>query len=189
VEQVDLLRRVVAVLEGMEVPYMLVGAYAAAAYGEPRLTYDIDIVVELRPEQALTLCAAFPPPEYYVSPEAAQEAVRARRQFNVIHPESGMKVAFILARTDAWGKTQMERRERTRILPDCEGYVARPEDVIVGKLLYYRQGGSEKHLRDITGILTTSGPEIDKAYIEHWAEKFDASDIWESILHRLDRES
>ena len=184
-EQVDLLRRLISVLNQMQIPYMLVGSYASAAYGEPRMTHDIDILAALQSEQIPALCAAFPAPEYYVSQEAALAAVRARGQFNVIHPASGTKIDFILARADAWGKTEMERREKVWVLPDCEGFVARPEDVIIGKLISYRQGGSEKHLRDITGMLVASGREIDREYVAHWAADFDATDIWQSVLRRV----
>jgi hypothetical protein len=52
-------------------------------YGEPRLTADVDVVVELNLPQAAKLCAAFPAPEYYVSETAARQAVARGGQFNV----------------------------------------------------------------------------------------------------------
>ena len=79
-EQAELLHRVLEVLEDQGITYLLVGSLASGVYGEPRLTQDFDIVVELRPEQAAELCASFPSPEYYVSETAAQEAVRRRSQ-------------------------------------------------------------------------------------------------------------
>ena len=97
-------------------------------------------------------------PEYYVSREAAREAVRLRRQFNVIHPASGMKVDLILARTDPWGKLRSPV-DKGCGSADRDGYIARPEDIIISKMRYYKMGGSEKHLRDITGILNVSGRE------------------------------
>jgi hypothetical protein len=85
-EQADLLRRVVEVLEEQGVVYLLVGSLASGVYGEPRLTRDIDVVVELGTLQAARLCLAFPAPEYYVSEKAAQEAVVTTGQFNVMCP-------------------------------------------------------------------------------------------------------
>jgi hypothetical protein len=155
------------------------------AYGEHRLTADIDVVVVLTAQQADALCAAFPMPDYYVSREAAQEAVRLRRQFNVIHPASGMKIDFILARADAWGTSQLARRQRVQILPGLTGCVAAPEDIIISKMLYYKQGGSEKHLRDITGILKESADKVDRAYVARWAEELGLKEIWDAILQRL----
>lgn len=164
---------------------MLVGSFASGAYGEPRLTQDIDIVIDLRPEQARQLCAAFGQDQYYVSVEAAVEATRRRGQFNVIHPSSGNKIDFLIAQSDAWSRQEMSRRRRVRILPDKEGYAARPEDVIISKMQFYREGGSEKHLRDITGILKVSADDVDRDYVTRWAGSLGLHDIWQAVLRRL----
>lgn len=184
-EQADLLKRTIEVLETLRIDYMLVGSVASSAYGEPRLTQDIDVVVDLRADQVARLCAAFCAPEYYVSPDAAAEAVRQGGQFNIIHPSSGNKIDLILARKDRWGREQFRRRQRAWILPDREGYIARPEDVILSKMEYYREGGSEKHLRDITGILKISPDQVDRDYVGLWAGRLGLTDIWKALLHRL----
>ena len=184
-EQAELLRRVLEELEERGITYLLVGSLASGVYGEPRLTLDLDIVVELRPNQVSELCAAFPSPEYYVSEKAAQEAVLRRGQFNVIHPASGNKIDFIIARQDAWGRSQVNRRRREQILPGRPGYTAAPEDVILGKLWYYREGGSEKHLRDIAGMLQVSGDEIDTVYVDHWTVQLGVTEEWQTVLDRL----
>jgi hypothetical protein len=186
-QQADLLRRVVEVLEEQGVVYLLVGSLASGVYGEPRLTRDIDVVIELGTLQAARLCQAFPAPEYYVSEKAAQEAVATMGQFNVIHPASGNKIDFIIARRDAWGRSQISRRRREQILPGRDGYTAAPEDVILGKLWYHQEGGSEKHLRDIAAMLQVSGDEIDTAYIDHWARQLGFTETWQALLNRVQR--
>jgi hypothetical protein len=171
VEQDELLRRMVEVLEEQGITYLLVGSLASGVYGEPRFTQDIDVVVELRPIQVARLCEAFPAPEYYVSEAAAREAVACGGQFNVIHPTSGLKIDFMVARGDPWGQSQIGRRRREQILPGRLGYTAAPEDVIIAKLWYYQEGGSEKHLRDIASMFRISGDQIDKQYIAHWVDQ------------------
>jgi hypothetical protein len=185
VQQDELLRHVVDILEEQGITYLLVGSLASGVYGEPRLTHDIDVVVDLRPEQVAGLCEAFPASDYYVSEHAAREAVAGRGQFNVIHPASGNKIDFMIARRDAWGRSQVSRRRREQILPGRPGYTAAPEDVIVGKLWYYREGGSEKHLRDIAAMLQVSGDEIDKEYIDHWTRQLGLEEQWRAVLDRL----
>lgn len=185
-DQADLLRYVIRVLEESKITYMVVGSFSSSAYGEPRLTQDIDIVVRLSEEQMKRLCSAFPASEFYVSPEAVSRAVRQEDQFNVIHPASGTKVDFLVARTDPWGCEQLQRRRKVLLFPDLEGYVASPEDIIIGKMLYYREGGSEKHLRDITGILKISGHELDRDYIARWADELGLSEIWHAVLKRTE---
>jgi hypothetical protein len=176
------------VLEAQKLPYMVVGSFASAAYGEPRLTHDIDIVVQLRAGDVDRLCGAFPSPEFYVSASAAREAVLQRGQFNVIHPTSGNKIDFMIARDDPWGRSQLARRSPRPLLPDCETFTAAPEDVILAKLLYYQEGGSEKHLRDIASMLRISGDEIDQTYIDHWAGQLGLVQEWHAVLDRLSRQ-
>ena len=184
-EQNELLRHVVNILEEQGITYLLVGSLASGVYGEPRLTHDIDVVVDLRPEQVARLCEACPAVDYYVSQQAAREAVARGGQFNVIHPASGNKIDFMMARADAWGRSQISRRRREEILPGRPGYTAAPEDVIIGKLWYYQEGGAEKHLRDIAAMLQVSGSEIDNPYIDHWARQLGLTEPWQAVLDRL----
>ena len=187
--QADLLRRVIEVFEGFDLPYMVVGSMASSAYGEPRLTQDIDVVAKLIADDVAPLCRAFPMPDFYVAPEAVLHAVRSRGQFNIIHPASGNKVDVMLPRDDAWGRMQVSRRRRLQILPQLEGYAASPEDVMLSKMDYYREGGSEKHLRDITGILKVSGPDVDRAYVTRWARELGLMEIWQAVLRRVGEEA
>jgi len=109
----------------------------------------------------------------------------SRRMFNVIHPRSGNKIDFMIVRDDAWGRSQMSRRIRKPIVADVEAYLAAPEDIILGKLWFYDEGGSEKHLRDIVAMLQVSGGDIDREYIEHWCAELELAEAWRAVLRRL----
>ena len=184
-EQIDVLRYAIETLERLGLSYALVGSFASGVYGEPRFTHDIDIVLELDASDITRFCQCFPSPDFYVSEIAVREAVRRLSPFNVIHPASGNKVDFILNRQDAWGRSQLARRQPIQLFADRRGYVASPEDVILGKMVYYAEGGSEKHLRDITGILRISGETVDREYIADFARRLSLSEIWEAVLDRL----
>ena len=67
----------------------------------------------------------------------------------------------------------------------CQANFAAPEDVIIKKMEYYKEGGSEKHLRDIAGILKISGETVDRSYIAEWARRLDLVDIWDAIQKKL----
>ncbi len=183
-EQTDLLRFAVAVLEQMQIPYGLVGSYASSIWGVARFTEDINIVVDLKLGQVSDLCAAFPQPDYYVSKDAAKEAVRLGTQFNVLHPASGGKIDFMMSRDDVWSRLQFQRRQRVDIDRDFAAFAVSPEDVILSKLRYYKEGGSEKHPRDISGILRTQKERVDRDYIAHWAERMKILDVWRAVLRR-----
>jgi len=185
-EQADVVQLALDTLDELGIEYAIVGSFASIAYGEPRLTRDIDILIVLTPDRVHDLCRRFPGPDWYVSEPGAREAVRLRRPFNVIHTLSGNKIDFIVARDDAWGRLQMSRRQEVAVLAGRLGYAAHPEDVILGKLLYYKDGGSDKHLRDIAGILTISGQLVDRTCVRAWAETLNVADIWDELVRRLD---
>jgi hypothetical protein len=83
---------VVDVLERLDIPYMVVGGFAAIFYGEPRLTLDVDIVVDMKWRHIAPFIKAFPILDYYVSEEGIRDSLQRRYPFNVIQPTTGAKV-------------------------------------------------------------------------------------------------
>ena len=120
-----------------------------------------------------------------MSGEAAPEAVRRHSQFNIIHPGSGLKVDVIVPVSSEFNRSRFERARRVQAGTDWDASFSSPEDVIITKMEYFREGGSEKHLRDITGVLRTTGDSIDRLYIARWAAILGLEDIWQSILDRM----
>lgn len=187
-EQSDLLKFAARSLERLGIPYAVVGSFASGVWGESRFTQDVDILIELPSAQVRPLCAAFPDGEFYVSETAAKEASDRQTQFNVIHPSSGTKIDFMIAGPISWQRSQLERRKIVQMFPDQSVAVAAPEDVILGKLVYYHEGGSDKHLRDITGILTFSGKMVDRKYVSDNASRLGVADAWQAVLKRMGQE-
>ncbi|MBI2263633.1 MAG: hypothetical protein HYU64_00445 [Armatimonadetes bacterium] len=181
----ELLEITVKVFEHLRIPYLVTGSVAAMAYGEPRLTNDIDIVAGIDEGHIPDLLAAFPEDEFYVSAEMIQEAIREYGQFNILHPSSGLKVDVIIRRDTPFDRSRFERRRRIHPSETYQADFAAPEDVIVKKMEYYREGGSEKHLRDITGILKIGGNEVDLDYVSEWAKKLGLEEIWNAVKERL----
>ena len=176
--QAELLRYLVEVLEGVGVPYMVGGSHAAMYYGEPRLTRDVDIVAMLTLDHLPALLLRFPPDQFCVDAEAAREAVDASGQFNIIHPGSGLKVDVYVNPDTPYDRARLARRHKLPLAPGVDAYFARPEDIILYKLMYAREGG-ELHLRDVIGIIRISGPELDERYLVGWADRLGVRAIWE----------
>lgn len=181
----ELLSHLVEALEGAGVRYLLVGAIASAAYGEPRLTRDIDVVADLKPEQLPALAAAFPDLEFHLDLEAAREAIAQCGQFTIIHPASGLNIDVMLCKEDEYDASRFSRARRLELGVGMRASFASPEDVIIKKMDFYRMGGSEKHIRDIGGILRICGDAIDRAYIHEWSDRLGLTEIWEALLKRL----
>lgn len=166
-------------LHGMH--YHVVGSMASIAYGEPRFTNDVDMVADVSNDMVGDLCAAFPAPEFYLSEKAIRDAITRRGQFNIIHPASGMKVDVIVPQDTEFARSEKTRVRRITSPGEYSVWFGSPEDVILYKLRFYQRGGSEKHLRDITGILKMLREKIDQAYIETWVRKLGVSLEWDLV--------
>ncbi|MFO0948217.1 MAG: hypothetical protein U1D30_20225 [Planctomycetota bacterium] len=155
--------------DSLHLPYLITGSTATIVYGEPRFTNDIDVVLDLPFSKVNALLAAFPATEYYVSLAAVEMAILDPGMFKIIHPASGLKVDVMVASDSEFDRMRLSRGRALPVLPDRSVWFASPEDVILKKLEYYREGGSDKHLRDIAGVLKLQGDRIDRSHIEQWA--------------------
>lgn len=184
-EQSELLRYVAVVLEKIGLRYFVTGSTASIFFGEPRFTNDIDVVVDLDSSDVERFCAEFPMADFYLSEEAVQRAISRKGQFNILHPASGLKVDVIVPADTMLNRSRFSRMLRVKPEADFEAYFASAEDVIVKKMEFFREGGSDKHLRDITGILKISGDDLDFEYIEGWADNLGLETLWRTILRRV----
>ena len=184
-EPSELLHFLADVLERLHLPYFITGSTVTIFYGEPRFTNDIDVVVDLPESMAGAFCEQFPEADFYVAEEAVRDAIRRRSQFNIIHPASGLKIDVMIPRMNEFNRSRFSRARKVHAGGDWDASFATPEDAIIKRLEFFREGGSEKHLRDIAGVLRTSGAAIDKEYIGKWASALRVEDIWQAILVKL----
>ena len=181
----ELTRKVVSTFETLDIPYFITGSIASIAWGEPRYTNDIDVVADISLRNIEQVLAAFPSPEFYVSESAVRAAVLKRFQFNIIHPTSGLKVDVMIPADDVYNRLRMSRRVRLNVDHETNGWFSSAEDLILKKLEFYRLGGSEKHLRDISGILLVQGEQIDQAYLDKWAALTEVTGELELVRKKL----
>jgi hypothetical protein len=182
----ELLEVIVRILEKLQIPYFVTGSVAAMAYGEPRLTNDIDIVTGIDSTHIAGLLAELPWDHFYVSDDTIRDAIRYKTQFNIIHPASGLKIDVVIRNKSAFNDSRFSRIRRIKPGESYEANFASPEDIIIMKMRYFKEGGSDKHLRDIAGILKISGAEIDRQYIYDWSMKLDLSEIWDLVIQKID---
>lgn len=156
-------------LDALQIEYMLVGSYASNAYGRPRGSYDADIVVNAVASDARRLFEAFEP-DFGIDQESLSRDLAAGRMFNLI-PYSGMfKVDLIPVRNTEFARTEFARRRRIRTL-GREVWVATPEDTILSKLNWFRQGGdvSARQLEDARDVYAAQRSTLDEEYLDRWA--------------------
>lgn len=179
----DLIQLFAEPLNQLGARYVVSGSVAAMLYGEPRMTHDIDFVIFLRVDHVPKLPEIYPPPEFYVPPASViiAEIVRERNgHFNVIHADSGLKADFYTTNRDelhAWAFRNMKRYS----IRGTEISLAPPEYVIIRKLEYFREGGSEKHLRDIRSMIAVSGEQLDRPALREWIQNRGLQEQWRLV--------
>lgn len=169
-------------LESSGIEYMLTGSFASNMHGVPRTTYDADIVIETE-AGSLDKFVQSLGSEFYVSQEAAREAVSSRSMFNVIHLESGFKVDFIVRKNRPFSEEEFSRRERGILLGGTRWF-ATSEDVILTKLEWSKLGSSDRQFVDAVNVAKVQKEELDRSYLEKWAKELGI----QKLLHCLFKE-
>jgi hypothetical protein len=177
----DLIRLFVAPLENAGIgSYMVSGSVASIEYGEPRATLDIDLVLLLDRTTSQTLPDLFPAESFYLPPPEILE-IEFKRQnrghFNIIHHSSGLKADCYPSRNHPCLPWALANRRRIPLM-GVDVWFAPPEYVILWKLDFYREGGGEKHIRDVRGILAVSGNELDKQFLNDAIPSLGLSESW-----------
>jgi len=181
---------VIAALEAAGVDYLIGGAVAVWAWGEPRATQDLDVVVDIPLEAVGRLSDELEERGMLVPADIIMDIIlddRSDLPINAIHAQSGYKAElFPIRPNDDLRQSALSRRVLIDLGPQLgKIYLHTPEDLILYKLWYYGQSRQTKHLRDITSIVLASGDELDTAYIESWSERKGTNTLWQEILARI----
>ena len=170
--------RAIQRLREASLPYMVTGSMAVSLYGLPRMTRDIDIVLEVRQDQVGKISRLFEK-DFYVDPQAVREAIARRGIFNIIHNATVIKVDFIVRKDEPYRKEEFRRRRNTSV-DGVEVFLVAPEDLVLSKLAWAKDSRSEMHLGDVKNILK-SGMQLDYAYIEKWAKELSVFELYRDV--------
>lgn len=173
---IETLRDFVERAERLDIEYMVTGSFAMSAYGEIRSTRDIDIVVQLRENQAASLVNSFTE-DFYVSETSVRRAIVQRSMFNMIKQPFGEKIDCIVQKETEFARTSFANR-RLAIVSDVEFWTTTKEDLIIAKLEWSRDSHSELQIRDIANLTSS---EYDSEYLEKWIDGLGLSRIWNEV--------
>ena len=174
--ELDVLRIVTERLGRLEIPFMLTGSLAMAFYATPRMTRDLDLVLELQETDVGRLLGEFAS-DFYLDADAARDAVRSRRLFNMMHLESGIKLDMIIKKSTPYRDLEFSRRASGE-LGGVPTWLVSREDLILSKLVWARDSGSELQLRDVRALLADT---VDRQYLRRWAADLGILDILERL--------
>ncbi|MCY3955411.1 MAG: hypothetical protein OXF47_05400 [Nitrospira sp.] len=178
-QELEILQMVTTRLAEANIPYMVTGSIAMNYYAVPRMTRDIDIVVELFEEGVEETVRLFQG-DFYVDREMVQEAVKNRLMFNVIHHAYMIKVDLIVRKNSDYRKEEFSRR-RTVKVEDHSLHIVAPEDLILSKLDWAKDSHSEIQLSDVRNLLAAV-PQLDHDYLVGWADRLGLRDLYREVM-------
>jgi hypothetical protein len=175
--ELEVLQDATARLERAGIPYMLTGSIALSYYAQPRMTRDIDLVAELSGRDAKSVATLFTP-DYYASEADIAAAITGDGMFNVLHLAKLVKLDFIVRKDTPYRRHEFGRRKRVR-LPGFEAWIVSREDLILSKLAWAKDSGSEMQMRDVQALLAGGA---DRTYLERWAKELSVAELLQEML-------
>ncbi len=176
-EELQVLRDIANRLETASIDYMLTGSVALNCYAQPRMTRDIDLVVAFHLKDVARIEDVLGP-EYYVSADAAQEAVMHQSSFNAIHQATLLKLDFMIRKREEFRLLEFTRRVRFQ-LEGFEVWVVSKEDLILSKLDWARDSLSTRQIADVENLIATG---CDLEYVKAWSAKLNLTDMLTRVL-------
>ena len=181
------LKLILETFEVSGVEYMIGGAIAEWAWGEPRASQDLDIVINLPVKAIGKFSKELEKRKMLVPADIILDTMmddRADIPLNAIHMYSGLKADLYLMRDgDKLRQSAFERRVKVDYGPPIgKVYVHSPEDLILYKLMYLGLSGQPKHARDIAAILRAKKNQLNLRYIEEWVNRLGFGSVWNEML-------
>ena len=184
-EPIEVTLAVAGILERLGVEYLVGGSLATSLHGIPRATLDVDMVADLRMTHLGDFVAALQA-DFYVDADMVKDAIRRRSTFNILHLATMFKVDVFVVGSDELLSSEMSRKQRVRVLedPPTEIFLASPEDMVLQKLIWYREGGgvSDRQWGDVIGVIKTQGNRLDLTYLRLWATRKQLADLLSRAL-------
>jgi hypothetical protein len=177
-EELEVLKTVARRLAEAAISYMITGSIAANFYTAPRMTRDIDIVVELLERDIGRFIALFEK-DYYLEPETVRKAVKNRGMFNLIHEEYIIKIDFVVHKDTPYRRREFSRRKKVAV-DDQDLYVVSPEDLILSKLVWAKDSKSEVQLTDVRNLLQ-SVRGLNRRYLARWAKELGVETLYREV--------
>lgn len=182
-KQKKFLEKLISILESAGIPYAVCGSLSSSLHGHPRATNDADIIIAPTKEQLNKLLKSFEV-GYYVSVEAAFEAMRHRSMFNVIDNELGWKADLIFRKDSPHQLSEFNRRIKATLM-GIDLWILTPEDVILSKLEWAKGSGSDLQYRDVFGVIKLQWDKLDWDYLQHWAKELGVEKNLESVMEEV----
>lgn len=179
-DQKQFLAQIIHTLHKANIPYMISGSVGSSFHGQPRATNDADIVIAPTVEQIISFIELLGP-DFYVSKEAAKQAIENKTMFNIIDIQAGYKTDLIVRKQRPFSQQEFTRRTPVDFF-GIETWFVTPEDSILSKLEWSKDRRSETQFNDALGVLMAQKDNLDYEYLKKWAKELGVDDALQNLL-------
>ena len=167
-------------IESIGGSYFIGGSVASTLYSEPRTTNDIDIVVRLHPRHAAALAERLGP-AFEADVRMVEQALRDGVTSNIFYLPALTKLDLFTCGNSPYDEIEFERRQAIDVGNGRTLFVKSPEDSVLRKLWWFRQGGetSERQWRDVISLLRINANTLDAKHLQLWANVLSIADLLE----------
>lgn len=170
-----------SVLDQLKIPYIISGGVAVSVWGKPRHTADVDIVVEINRVEAikqLTIELKKALPMSFPDIDMATDAFNRKSEFNIIESEYGLKADFFISDNSEYKRLEISRGKLKKIDGKMIRFIS-PEDLVISKLLWFRESESTRQLEDIASVINQTN--LDMVYVKKWVIKLSLQNEYKSL--------
>jgi len=178
-EELEVLIEVAQRLDKAKITYLISGSIAANYYTIPRMTRDIDIVIEMKTTDVDRFIKSFKD-NFSIDEEMVKTEVQRGGMFNLIHNKHIIKIDFILRKASPWQQSMFLRRKKIDI-DRGSAWLISGEDLILAKLLWAKESMSEMQLKDVSHLLK-SIKTLDRVYLKQWIKGLDLEKVYQKVL-------
>jgi hypothetical protein len=182
--QNDVLRDFTERLERLGIENMLTGSMALVHYAVPRLTADIDIVLDISETDADRFIKEFEL-DYYLPQSRIRDAISRNKMFNILDQRTIIKIDCVVRKRDKFQDMAFSRRRRVNYSGDFEVWIISKEDLILSKLNWAKSSHSETQMRDVASMLRNP---YDENYVKMWSEPLGVNDLLKESFRLLDED-
>jgi len=165
----NLLQSIVALqqrLSNAGIPSVVIGGVAVAAWGEPRVTRDVDLKVQLERGDADRLLTVLAPDYVSLLPDPRQALQKQAMIF--VQDTLGTRLDLLLADTP-YDVVAIQRGRDVELQPGVAVRVCSPEDLVIYKLISTRPRDHE----DAQSVIRRQGSSLDDDYVLDWLRQFE----------------
>ena len=178
----EIVRLVTGFLNRAKIPYVIVGAVSVSAWGNPRTSRDIDLMIILDSRTIKRFVDFLLRNKFHVELEDIRAALKEKTHFTVFD-EKSLYTLDVKGLYTEFDRNTFKRKKKVKLYGRYI-WVCSPEDLILSKLMF----GSEQDLNDAKSVMVRQAGRLDKVYLEKKVKEMGLKNVYSKIVREIERD-